>query len=211
MGSRDPRVDAYISKAAPFAQPILAHLREVVHAGCPEVVETIKWSRPFFDFNGPLCGFAAFKAHCAFMFWKGEAFVASVGATEDQAMGQFGRLTRVADLPPKRTLVALVKKAATLNVEGVKAPWMEARAKKREARVAAPLVVPKDLAAALKTHRRAREAFEAFSPSHRREYIEWIDGAKRPETRARRLATTVEQLVDGKTQNWKYEARAKAD
>ena len=81
MGSRDPRVDAYISKAAPFAQPILAHLREVVHAGCPEVVETIKWSRPFFDFNGPLCGFAAFKAHCAFMFWKGEAFVASVGAT----------------------------------------------------------------------------------------------------------------------------------
>ena len=70
MASKDPRIDAYIAKSADFAQPILKHLRKVVHAGCPEVEETMKWSMPHFDYKGVMCGMAAFKEHCAFGFWK---------------------------------------------------------------------------------------------------------------------------------------------
>ncbi|MFN7915499.1 MAG: YdeI/OmpD-associated family protein [Vicinamibacterales bacterium] len=206
MSTRDPRVDAYIRKAAPFAQPVLEHIRAVVHEGCPDVVETIKWSRPFFDFNGPLCGMAVFKAHCSLHFWKGGNIVAA-DHRRDDAMGQFGRITSVKDLPARRTLVAIVRKAAALNAEGVRADWMEKRVAARAARAARPIVVPEDLAAALKAHKKAQATFDAFSPSHRREYIDWIEGAKRPDTRARRLATTVAQLAEGKTQNWKYGPR----
>jgi len=201
----DPRVDAYIRKAAPFAQPILAHLRAVVHAGCPEAVETMKWSRPFFDFNGPLCGIAAFKAHCVFMFWKGADLVVPDAQKREEALGQFGRITSLADLPPKRELVALVKKAAALNAAGVSPSWMAARRERSAARKATPIVVPADLAAALAKNRKARATFDAFGPSHRREYVDWIEGAKRQATRDRRLAAAVEQMAAGKTQNWRYE------
>lgn len=202
----DPRVDAYIRKAAPFAQPVLEYIRAVVHEGCPEAVETMKWSRPFFDFNGPLCGIAAFKEHCALHFWKGGNIVAA-DQGKDGAMGQFGRITSVKDLPAKRTLISLVKKAAALNAEGVRADWMEKRVATRAARATRPIVVPDDLAAALKKNRKAQATFDAFSPSHRREYIDWIEGAKRQETRDRRVATAVAQMAEGKAQNWKYEAR----
>ena len=118
MPKPDPRVDAYIRKAAPFAQPVLSHIRAIVHQACPDAVETMKWSRPFFDFNGPLCGMAAFKAHCSLHFWKGGNIV-SADESKEGAMGQFGRITSVKDLPPKRTLVAIVKKAAA-NVVGLR-------------------------------------------------------------------------------------------
>jgi len=119
MGSKDPRVDAYIAKAAPFAQPILAQLRAVVHAGCPSVVETIKWGMPFFEHKGVLCSMAAFKAHCAFGFWHSE-MARGVAGRSGEAMGQFGRITRLSELPKDAELKALVKKAAALNASGVK-------------------------------------------------------------------------------------------
>ncbi|MGC4084691.1 MAG: YdeI/OmpD-associated family protein [Vicinamibacterales bacterium] len=203
----DPRVDAYIRKAAPFARPILSYLREIVHEGCPDAVETIKWSRPFFDYRGPLCGLAAFKAHCVFHFWKGIQMVVPDAQRSDEAMGQFGRIVSIDDLPPRRQLVAMVKKAAALNESGVKAPWMEQRVRVRAARAAKPIVVPTDLVAALARNAKARRTFDAFSPSHRREYIEWIEDAKRQDTRDRRLATAVSQMAEGKRQNWKYEKR----
>jgi uncharacterized protein YdeI (YjbR/CyaY-like superfamily) len=206
MSKPDPRVDAYIRKAAPFAQPILLHIRAIVHEACPDAVETMKWSRPFFDFNGPLCGMAAFKAHCSLHFWKGGNIV-SADQRKEGAMGQFGRITSVKDLPARRTLIAIVKKAAALNADGVRADWMERRVAARASRVATPVVVPADLAAALKKNRKAQATFDAFSPSHRREYVEWIEGAKRQDTRDRRLATAVAQMADGKSQNWKYEQR----
>lgn len=205
MPTTDPRIDAYIRKAPEFARPILEHLRSVIHEGCPDVVESIKWSMPAFDHNGPMCGLAAFKAHCAFRFWKGEL----VAPQEDggHAMGRFGHIERLDDLPARRTLVAIVKKAARLNDDGVRAPWQEERAKTRAKAVKAPLVVPDDLAAALKKNRKAAAAFETFPPSHRREYVEWIVGAKRDETRQRRVATAVSQIAEGKSQNWKYERK----
>ena len=120
MGKRDPRVDAYIKKAAPFAQPILTEIRETVHASCPDVEEAMKWSFPHFLYKGMLCGMASFKEHAAFGFWKG-SLVVDRGKGID-AMGQFGRITTRKDLPSKRVLAGYVKKAAALNEQGVKVP-----------------------------------------------------------------------------------------
>lgn len=195
MGARDPRIDSYIEKSAEFARPILIRLREIVHETCPDVEETIKWSSPHFDYRGPLCGMAAFKSHCGLGFWKGSLIVENAS---DEAMGQLGRIERLSDLPPKRTLAAWIRKAMKLNEQGVKAP-RAVRQKRPEAKV------PADLKRALSKDARARATFDGFSPSHRREYIEWIEEAKRPETREKRLATTLEWLSEGRSRNWKYE------
>lgn len=202
MGTRDPRVDAYIAKSAPFARPILRRLRTVVHAACPEAEETLKWGAPHFLYRGMLCGMSAFKAHCAFGFWKGALIVDRDGAKFDEAMGQFGCIRRVADLPSRRVLAGYVKQAMRLNESGVKGPERSKRAAPKK-----PLRTPPDLAAALRRSRRAAAAFAAFAPSHRREYVEWILEAKRSETRARRLAQTIAWLTEGKRRNWKYERR----
>jgi uncharacterized protein YdeI (YjbR/CyaY-like superfamily) len=198
MGQRDPRIDAYIAGAAAFAQPILAHLREVVHAACPDCEETLKWSAPSFTYRGRiLCGMAAFKQHAAFGLWQGGAIVG--GERRDAAMGQFGRLTRIADLPGKRELVAYLRQGMQLIDAGAK------RAPIRESRPKPPLEVPDDLVAALRGNARARATFDAFPPGSRREYVEWITEAKREATRANRLAQAVEWLAEGKRRNWKYE------
>lgn len=198
MGKRDPRIDAYIEEAADFARPILTHIRDVVHAACPDVDETMKWSFPHFDYKGMMCSMAAFKAHCTLGFWKPEMVLGD--DAQEGGMGHFGRITSVKDLPSKKALTGYVKKAMALNDAGVK----PARASKpRGKRAETP--APDDLAAALKKNRKARATWEGFSPSHRREYVEWITGAKREETRAKRLATTLEWLEEGKHQNWKYE------
>jgi hypothetical protein len=197
MGKRDPRIDAYIANAADFAQPILTDVREAVHAACPNVEETMKWRFPHFVYKGMLCGVAAFKQHAALGFWKGE-LVTGRGRGAD-AMGQFGRLTKRSDLPSPAALRALVKKAADLNEQGVKV----ARVPKK----AAPktVTVPPVLSAALRKNKKAHAGFAVMSPSHKREYIEWITEAKTEETRARRLAQAIEWMAQGKSRNWKYE------
>lgn len=200
MGTRDPRVDAYIARSAEFARPILTHLRDTVHAACPGVEETMKWNAPHFMYRGMLAGMAAFKAHCAFGFWKGSLIAGSMGDKASAAMGQFGRITSVADLPARRVLAGYVKQAMKLNENGVTAPRQKAGKPKPAIRV------PPDLAAALKRNRKARETFENLSPSHRREYLEWITEAKAAETRKRRLASAVEWMAEGKSRNWKYQA-----
>jgi uncharacterized protein YdeI (YjbR/CyaY-like superfamily) len=197
MGTRDPRVDAYIARQADFARPILDHLREVIHAACPEVEETLKWSRPHFMYHGMLGGMSAFKQHAAFGFWKGSLIVDPAGKPVDEAMGQFGRLTRLSDLPSAKVLAGYVKKAMKLNEAGIK----PARAKQSKP----ALVVPDYFQAALKKNKKAGANFERFSPSMRREYVEWVDEAKRDQTRLRRLATALEWLAEGKSRNWKYE------
>ena len=197
MGTRDPRIDAYIASSAGFAQPILEHLRRTVHEACPQVEETMKWSMPHFMYEGMLCGMAAFKAHCTFGFWKGALLVGDNGGAAGNAMGQFGRITKLSDLPPKKTLLALVRRAVALNEQGATSP---ARRKPKKE----PVETPDDLVAALAKNRKARTTFEKFSPSQRREYVEWVAGARRAETRARRLATTLEWLAEGKPMHWKY-------
>ena len=200
MGKRDPRVDAYIERSADFAKPILAHLREVVHAAVPDVEETVKWSMPAFMHNGIVCGMAAFKQHAAFNLWKADMIVGS--DADRDAMGQFGRITKVSDLPSKKILAGYIRQRAALNEAGAKAPKVPKPGAKRKP--AAPATVPPDLAAALRKNAKARATFEGFSPSHKREYVEWITEAKRDETRQRRLGQAIEMLAEGKTRNWKY-------
>jgi len=195
MARRDPRVTAYIGRAAPFARPILRHLRAVVHEACPEVEEALKWGMPAFLHHGLLCGMAAFKAHATFGLWRSQEVLGVQG--DRDAMGSYGRITAVADLPARRTLLAQVRKAATVNEAG---PRRVAPRRRKPAPV-----TPPDLRAALSRNARAKAAWERFPPGHRREYIEWITEAKQPETRARRLATTVAWVAQGKGRNWKYQ------
>ena len=201
MAKKDSRVDACIAKSAPFAQPILKHIRKLVHAGCPEVEETIKWQFPSFMYKGMLCGMAAFKNHCTFGFWKhelifGKEKLAANG--EERGMGQFGRITSLSDLPKDEVLLGYIKEAVRLNDEGIKAP-SRAKPKKK-----APLVVPDYFMKELKRNKQALAVFEAFSYSHKKEYTEWITEAKAEDTRKRRLETAIQWMTEGKARNWKY-------
>jgi uncharacterized protein YdeI (YjbR/CyaY-like superfamily) len=201
MKRADARIDAYIAKSADFAKPILRHLRELVREACPESEETMKWSCPAFMYGGRImCGMAAFKEHCTFGFWHQgmSAVLGKDAANADNAMGSFGRVKSLDDLPSDKALLRYIRKAAELNES-------DAPARPRPVRSAAPPAVPDDLAAGLKKSRAAGATFEKLSPSHRREYVEWITEAKRDETRQKRLATTIEWLADGKSRNWKYE------
>ena len=199
MPKHDPRIDAYIERAAPFAQPILARVREWVHEACPQVEETIKWGMPTFEYaGGILCGMAAFKQHASFGFWK-HALVLGEGEPRD-GMGSYGKMASLQDLPPKKTLVAHIRKAMKLNEDGVKTSTTRTTAPKP------PPEAPADLAAALKKNKAAKTSFDAFPPGAKREYIEWIVEAKREETRAKRLAQAIEWMAEGKRRNWKYES-----
>lgn len=199
MGVRDPRVDAYIGRAAVFARPILEYLRDLVHRACPDCGEAIKWGMPAFLHRGKLlCSMAAFKQHATFGLWQGRQVLGEDGASPDAAMGQYGRLTGLGDLPAEAELVAHLQRAMALIEAG--APRRTAPRTPR-----ADLAVPEDLVQALAAHPVARASFEAFPPSARREYVEWIVEAKREDTRRRRLAQAVEWMAEGKRRNWKYE------
>ncbi len=198
MASRDARIDAYIAKAQAFAQPILRRIRKAVHAGCPDVEESIKWGMPAFSYKGPLVGMAAFKAHCALAFWKASLMKTVPQDRRQDAMGQFGRFESIDDVPSERALVRMVKEAVTLNESGAKVARSRAAPKP-------PPRTPAALLAALNKNARAIAAWTRFPPSHQREYVEWITDAKTEATRTRRLDTAVGWIAEGKGRNWKYE------
>ena len=202
MPGRNPQIDAYIAKSADFAKPILIHLRKLAHAACPEVEEALKWGMPHFLHKGILFGTAAFKHHCMLHFWKGDLILdKNARKTREGGTWQFGRVTALSDLPGDRVLTSYIKKAAELNQAGVKktVPGRQsARTPRKEVRV------PVEFAAALKKNKKARDAFEKFSYSHKKEYVQWIAEAKRDETRQRRIVTAIEWLAKGKARNWKY-------
>ena len=201
MGTRFPPVDAYIVKSADFARPILTVLRDAVHAACPDVEEDIKWSMPCFAWRGNLCHLAAFKAHCAFGFWRGREIPELENERSDESMGSLGRIASLGDLPPKRDLTRFIKVAMKLNASGPASAQAKASAKP-------DLDMPDDLSHAMKGNAKATAAFDALSPSARREYIEWIIDAKRAETRASRPATAIEWMSEGKSRHWKYQRGA---
>ena len=204
MGKKDRNVTLYINKSAPFAQPILNHLRGVVHEACPEVEETIKWGFPNYLYKGILCNMAAFNEHCSFGFWKAalmsdpHKLFPKKGNT---GMGDFGRITSMTDLPPDKTVIAYIKEAMKLNEEGTSVP------KKERGDGAKTLNVPSYFVKALERNKKARETFEGFSYSMKREYVDWVTDAKTDATRDKRLATSLEWLAKGKTRNWKYEKK----
>ena len=198
MPNTDPRVDAYIEKAGDFAKPILIHMRKLVHETCPEAKETIKWGLPTFEYKGILAGMAAFKAHATFGFWKHSLL--GLGSRKDLgAMGSFGKMTSIKDLPDDATVKRLLKEAKRLNDEGIKVDRPKPSKEKKV------LVVPDILLEALAKSEKAAETFNNFSYSKRKDYVEWITEAKTDATRDKRLATTIEWLAEGKSRMWKYE------
>jgi len=197
----EPKIALYIANAAPFAQPILNHLRALVHQACPETEEKIKWGFPHFDFKGPMVSMAAFKHHCAFTFWKGDLLSDPhqvLDKNRSEAMGQMGKLTRLEDLPSDEIMIALIKEAMALNEAGVRLPQKPKMSGKKE------LEVPDWFLDAIRSNPKAFETWENFSYSHRKEYLEWVTEARREETRSERLNKMLEQLQEGKSRNWKY-------
>lgn len=199
MKQYDERVDAYIAKSASFAQPILKQLREIIHQASPLINETIKWGFPHFDYKGTICSMAAFKAHCAFGFWKTSLMKDpyQLFSEKADAMGSLGRIEKPEDLPEAKILIEYTLEALKLNEAGTKV--------KKVIIPKAEIAMPTDFAALLAKHPQAKQHFEAFSPSHRREYLEWITEAKAEATRNKRMETTIEWLTEGKARNWKYQ------
>jgi uncharacterized protein YdeI (YjbR/CyaY-like superfamily) len=195
--SRDNRVDSYIARQADFARPILDHIRAAMHAACPEVEETIKWGVPAFNYKGrPLAGMAAFKAHATLGFWNSNDVRGD--DAKAGAMGDFGRIASLADLPDDAALAAIIRSGVAFIDSGAKP--VKQRAVRPEPEM------PDDLVTAMAANPAAQATFDNFPPSARREYLEWITEAKRPETRVKRLTQAVEWMAEGKKRNWKYEA-----
>lgn len=201
--SNDPRIDAYISKSQPFAQEILSEFRLIIFDFCPNVVETMKWSFPHFMYNNSiLCSMASFKEHCAFGFWLHHNMSDQYGLfkrEKEGGMGSIGKMRSLEDVPPRDQLGMYILEAMRLIDEGVKL--------KTSAKTPRPVEVPEDLRLELDKHQTANTFFESLSNSHKREYTEWIINAKRPETRLNRLETTINNLLEGKTKEWKYQKK----
>ena len=202
MKHTDARIDLYIAKSADFAQPILLHLRKLVHIACPDAEETIKWGFPHFEYCGEiLCSFASFKKHCVFSFWKASIMtdpyhvMETIGRT---AMGHLGKITDMSELPTDTIIKEYIKEAAKLNKDGIKLPSKSKTSSQKQ------LLIPDYLIQALKKNKKALATFEKFSPSHKNQYVEWITEAKTNATRNKRLITTIEWLTEGKDLNWKY-------
>jgi uncharacterized protein YdeI (YjbR/CyaY-like superfamily) len=205
MGTKDSRVDAYIAKSAEFAKPILTHLREMIHKTCPTVEETMKWSFPHFMYKGiadriprVLCSMASFKQHCAFGFWYAAMNDASRASETGPAMGQYGRITAIGDLPKDKVLAQQIKDAVKVHDAGVKPRTVARSTEKRD------LEIPDYFTSALKKNKKAKATFDQFSYSNKKEYVVWVEEAKTEETRKKRLETAIEWMAEGKSRNWKY-------
>ncbi len=203
MQNIDSRIDQYIANSNPFAVPLLEHLRQVVHHACPQVTETMKWSFPHFEYKKSiLCSMAAFKNHCAFNIWLGSLLndPGNILATAENrtSMGQLGKITALEDLPGDETLINFLHEAMQLIDSGVK--FSRSAQDKNEKSIE----IPEYFLEALQTNHAASKTFEKFSYSHKKEYIDWITGAKTEETRNKRIVTSLEWLSEGKPQNWKY-------
>jgi uncharacterized protein YdeI (YjbR/CyaY-like superfamily) len=201
MGYKEPRVDLYISKAAEFARPVLIHFRKLVHTACPDVEEKIKWGFPHFDYKGMMCSMASFKQHSAFTFWKASLMKDKTlvnNAKSESAMGHYGKITSLKDLPSDKKIIAHIKEAMMLNEKGIKLPLKKSTSSTKE------IDIPDYFLRQLKNSKKAHTNFLAFSSSHKREYVEWINEAKTEATRNKRIKKAIEWLAEGKSRNWKY-------
>ena len=205
MNGYDKAVDAYIAKSADFAKPILDHFRELVHTTCPDVQEKLKWSMPFFDYrNEMMCHMAAFKNHAVIGFWKASLMKDAAlmqNAQSEVSMGHAGKITSLKDMPSDKKLTGYLKEAMKLNDDGIKVIKKPVSAEKKE------IVVPEYFLKALAKYKKAKEVFEGFAYSHRKEYVQWITEAKTDTTREKRIAEAIGMIAEGKGRNWKYQKK----
>jgi uncharacterized protein YdeI (YjbR/CyaY-like superfamily) len=202
VAKKNPRIDVYISKAPLYAKPILTRLRTIIHKGCPQVIEDIKWGAPFYLYQDRvLCATMAFKAHCALVFWKSALIKKKNGKKAKDDLKLLRRISLLKELPSEKILLAYIKLAMHFNEPTTKLPPREKRSM--------PLKVPSDLTKALRSNPKAQKAFNTFTPSKKKDYVYWITGAKTATTREGRLETAVDWISKGRSRNWKYEAMAK--
>ncbi len=197
----DDRIDIYIEKSADFAKPILNHLRRIIHLTSPEITETIKWGFPHFDYKGTICSMASFKQHCTFGFWKSALMDDPYGLLKNDsanAMGQFGRICSLNDLPDNEILLFYIRSALALNKAGAKI------IKTKEKNNDKTIEIPADFDLMLDSIPNVKAVFHHFNYSHKKEYIEWFSEAKTQATRNRRMATAIEWVTEGKSRHWKY-------
>ncbi len=204
MPKKEKRIDTYIAKSAEFAKPILNHFRSLVHKTCPELEEKVKWGFPHFDYKGgPMCSMAAFKKHCAIGFWKAELMkngkTLVKNAQSEAAMGHFGKVSSLKDLPSDKTIVSYIKEAMRLNEEGIKLSPKKTSAKEKQ-----ELKLPNDFLELLSKTKGALKQFEAFTPGRKKDYLSWIRGAKTEITRNKRMNTAIDWISEGKDLNWRY-------
>jgi len=203
MKNKDPRIDEYIATSAPFAQPVLNHLRKLIHQACPAVEEKMKWSFPHFDYKGVFCSMASFKEHCAFNFWKAKLIPDPHNLLKEnsmRAMGQFGKIKSLNDLPDDKIILQYLIEAMKLNESGIKVTSGRPPEKEKK-----ELKVPEELIRGLQKNKKALETFEKFTYSHKKEYVQWIAEAKTDVTRKKRVETAIEWMAEGKGRNWKYQ------
>jgi uncharacterized protein YdeI (YjbR/CyaY-like superfamily) len=202
MAVREKVIDEYIARSADFAKPILLHIRELVHRACPKVEEKIKWGFPFFDYKGQsMCHVSAFKKHAVMGFWKAPLMkdpILVANAKSEVAMGHLGKIVCLKDLPPDKTIISWIKEAMELNDNGIKLPAKVKSADRKQ------LIVPAYFVEALEKHTKAKQVFEAFTYSHKKEYLEWITEAKTEITRKKRMLKAIEMMEEDKSLNWKY-------
>jgi len=202
MATKNKAIDTYISKSQDFAKPILSHLRDLVHITCPDVEEKMKWNFPHFDYKGEMmCSMAAFKQHAVFGFWKAALMKDPAlleTAKSEVAMGHLGRITSLKELPADKKIIAWIKEAMELNDKGIKLPSKPKATDKKE------ITVPEYFEKVLVKNKKASATFNAFSYSHKKEYIEWVTEAKTEETRNKRMVQAIEMMAEGKSRNWKY-------
>lgn len=199
MDIKPKTVDDYIHLAEPFAQPVLIHLRNLVHTACPQVEEALKWGMPHFIYKTNLCAMASFKHHCSFMIHKAALIVASQDVLKPigtSGMGNFGKIKSLSDLPSDEIILGLLQRAIELTDQGIELPKIKKSIQVPD--------LPEDFREALQERMEVYDQFESMAPSHRKEYIEWISDAKREATRQQRIATAVEWISQGKGRNWKY-------
>ncbi len=195
MTTHSKELDQYIERSEPFARPVLKHLRDLIRGVCPEVKEELKWGFPHFIYRGAiLCSMASFKAHCAFGFWKYSLMekTKALLPEKSEAMGQLGKIRSLGDLPPDAVLKAGIREAMELNEKGLKKPIHGKKSVAKEAPV-----IPDELQREFDRNPFAGDAFHQLASSHKREYIEYIQEAKREETRLRRIHKTMEKLSEG--------------
>ena len=203
----DPRIDAYIAKSAEFAKPILTHLRQLIHAAHPGITETMKWSMPFFEYEGVVCHIAAFKQYCAFGLWRASMLTDPyqiLNKGEEASAGSIGRITSLTDLPGDGILIEYIREAIQLNKDGVKG-GMKVKDKPKPITEKKEIAVPEEFITYLDANPAADEHFNKFSPSKQREYLEWFAEAKTEATRSKRILQAIEWIAEGKSRNWKYQ------
>jgi uncharacterized protein YdeI (YjbR/CyaY-like superfamily) len=200
---KNQKVDDYILKSASFSQPILYKMRAIIEEAEPHIEETIKWGFPCFTYqNKIICSFSAYKNHCVFRFWQGssledsDGILAKVGETE---MGELSKIKNLEDLPNSEVLIKYIRTAIELSQKGsAKKPMT----KEKKLTIDLKSI---DLPEIFNSFPKQAEKFDTFSPSHRKEYISWINEAKTDETKLKRIKTMMEWLLEGKSRNWKYE------